>query len=129
LALQAEGRTEAARTAWREARELGADAGVGRWFAQAQPEAEEQPPGLSGHAPSAPAARSGGAVEPFPLLLSRKEKQVARHLVRGATSQEIAERLYVSLSTIKTHTKNIYAKLGVNRRLQAIEVLLKLDLA
>jgi LuxR family maltose regulon positive regulatory protein len=61
--------------------------------------------------------------------LSRKERQVARHLIRGATSQEIAERLFVSLSTIKTHTKNIYAKLGVNKRLQAVELLMKLDLA
>lgn len=74
-------------------------------------------------------ARRNSPVEPFPFLLSRKEKQVARHLIRGATSPEIAERLYVSLSTIKTHTRNIYAKLGVNRRLQAIEALLKVDLA
>ncbi len=62
-------------------------------------------------------------------VLSKKERQVARHLLTGATSQEIAENMCVSLSTIKTHTKNIYAKLGVNKRLQAIEALLKLNLA
>lgn len=62
------------------------------------------------------------------FVLSKKERQVARHLVTGATSQEIAEQLCVSLSTIKTHTKNIYAKLGVNKRLQAIEALHKLHL-
>lgn len=63
------------------------------------------------------------------FLLSKKERLVARHIVTGATSQEIAENLCVSLSTIKTHTKNIYAKLGVNRRLQAIDALLKQNLA
>ncbi len=62
-------------------------------------------------------------------LLSKKERLVARHIVTGATSQEIAENLCVSLSTIKTHTKNIYAKLGVNKRLQAIDALLKQNLA
>lgn len=70
-----------------------------------------------------------GAADTVAPPLSRKERLVARHLVRGASSQEIAERLYVSLSTIKTHTRNIYAKLGVNRRLQAVEQLLKMDLA
>ncbi|PTQ91103.1 LuxR family maltose regulon positive regulatory protein [Agitococcus lubricus] len=63
------------------------------------------------------------------IVLSKKERQVAKQLLTGATSQEIAEQLCVSLSTIKTHTKHIYAKLGVNKRLQAIELLVKLNLA
>lgn len=79
---------------------------------------------VAGHGQSVATAAPGAG-----YLLSRKERQVARHIVTGATSQEIAESLCVSLSTIKTHTQNIYAKLGVNKRLQAIELLLKLNLA
>ena len=41
-------------------------------------------------------------------------------LTAGLSNQEIAERLIVSLNTIKTHVKNIYAKLGVESRTQAI---------
>ncbi len=119
-ALTAQGQAEAAAGLRQQARELGLPAGLKRRLADA------------GHHDSTTTDASGLAVcgmvgEVF--RLSRKEKQVARHLIRGATSQEIAERLFVSLSTIKTHTKNIYAKLGVNKRLQAVEVLMKLDLA
>jgi LuxR family maltose regulon positive regulatory protein len=49
--------------------------------------------------------------------------------VTGASNQEIAQNLCVSLSTVKTHTQNIYSKLGVNKRPQAIEALLKINLA
>lgn len=63
------------------------------------------------------------------LVLSKKERLVARKMISGASSQEIAEMLCVSLSTIKTHTQNIYTKLGVNKRPQAIEMLLRLNLA
>lgn len=64
-----------------------------------------------------------------PFALSKKERVVAQQIVTGASNQEIAEILCVSLSTVKTHTQNIYSKLGVNKRLQAIEMLLKLNLA
>lgn len=119
-ALAVLGQTEAAASARRQADELGAAAGLKRRLA------------ISTGGGRVGADASGLAVCGMVgdvFRLSRKEKQVARHLIRGATSQEIAERLFVSLSTIKTHTKNIYAKLGVNKRLQAVEVLMKLDLA
>jgi LuxR family maltose regulon positive regulatory protein len=61
--------------------------------------------------------------------LSKKERVVAKQIVTGASNQEIAENLCVSLSTVKTHTQNIYSKLGVNKRPQAIEALLKINLA
>ena len=70
-----------------------------------------------------------GTVTSAVFALSKKERVVAQHIVTGASNQEIAETLCVSLSTIKTHTQNIYSKLGVNKRLQAIEMLLKLNLA
>lgn len=76
-----------------------------------------------------PIIASQVTVELSPFALSKKERVVAQHIVTGASNQEIAETLCVSLSTIKTHTQNIYSKLGVNKRLQAIEMLLKLNLA
>jgi LuxR family maltose regulon positive regulatory protein len=60
--------------------------------------------------------------------LSKKEKQVAIYISKGLTSQEIAEVMFVARSTINSHIQSIYSKLGVNKRLQAIEKLRKLRL-
>lgn len=61
-------------------------------------------------------------------LFSKKELQVASHIVKGAANRDIAEALFISLNTLNSHMKNIYAKLGVNSRLQAIERLRQLGL-
>ena len=52
--------------------------------------------------------------------LSDREKEVLQNLAEGLSNREIAQKLNVSLSTVKTHTRNIYGKLGVNSRTQAI---------
>jgi len=68
-----------------------------------------------------PAVREAGvAKEGLPDTLSEREAEVLQLLTAGLSNQEIAERLIVSLNTIKTHVKNIYAKLGVESRTQAI---------
>jgi LuxR family maltose regulon positive regulatory protein len=51
--------------------------------------------------------------------LSEREIDVLQLVAEGLTNQEIASRLYLSLNTIKVHTRNIYSKLGVNNRTQA----------
>lgn len=53
-------------------------------------------------------------------LLSLRENQVLEGMCCGETNREIAERLFVSPNTVKTHAANIYSKLGVNRRAQAV---------
>ncbi len=54
------------------------------------------------------------------LGISPREVQVLERLARGDSNQEIAEALFVSANTIKTHLKNLYAKLDVSRRTQAV---------
>ena len=57
-----------------------------------------------------------------PLIepLSEREIEVLQLIAVGLTNREIADRLYLSLNTVKVHTRNIYGKLGVNNRTQAV---------
>jgi LuxR family maltose regulon positive regulatory protein len=57
-----------------------------------------------------------GLVEP----LSERELEVLRLLGTHLNGPDIARELVVSLNTVRTHTKNIYAKLGVNDRREAV---------
>jgi LuxR family maltose regulon positive regulatory protein len=52
--------------------------------------------------------------------LSSRELEVLRILRSDLSGPDIARELHVSLNTLRTHTKNIYAKLGVNNRREAI---------
>jgi len=51
--------------------------------------------------------------------LSEREIEVLQLIAEGFSNQEISSRLYLSLNTVKAHTRNIYGKLGVNNRTQA----------
>ncbi|MFR7871814.1 MAG: response regulator transcription factor [Fenollaria timonensis] len=55
--------------------------------------------------------------------LSSREKQILLSIKEGLSNQEIADRFYITLSTTKTHTRNLYKKLGVKSRSQAIKFL------
>jgi LuxR family maltose regulon positive regulatory protein len=52
--------------------------------------------------------------------LSEREMEVIRLIFEGYSNKEIAQKLYISLRTVKYHTTNIYAKLGVSGRTQAV---------
>jgi LuxR family maltose regulon positive regulatory protein len=59
---------------------------------------------------------------PSPLVepLSERELEVLRLIAEGLSNREIAQRLFLALNTVKVHTRNIYGKLGVHNRTQAV---------
>jgi DNA-binding CsgD family transcriptional regulator len=62
------------------------------------------------------------------LNLSKRELEVLQLMANGLSNQEIAERLFLSLNTIKTHSSKLFEKLEVDRRTQAIDKAKKLNI-
>lgn len=60
--------------------------------------------------------------------LTERELEVLRCIMDGSSDEEIAEELYLSINTIKWHNRNIYAKLGVTSRTQALAAFLEAGL-
>ncbi|HEY9075891.1 MAG TPA: tetratricopeptide repeat protein [Anaerolineaceae bacterium] len=99
--LNDQGKYETAKACLKRARELGIGEGYRRAFRIAD--------GLDVRQPS-----------PV-LLLSPREVEILTLVASGAGNAEIASQLYLSLNTVKKHITNIYTKLGVSTRLQAVE--------
>jgi len=55
------------------------------------------------------------------LGISKREYEVLKLMAKGLSNQEIADKLFVSLNTVKTHSSNIFQKLDARRRTQAIQ--------
>ncbi|MCC6502704.1 MAG: response regulator transcription factor [Deltaproteobacteria bacterium] len=62
--------------------------------------------------------------DPFDTL-SGREKEILTHIADGSTSKEIAEKLFISLSTVKSHRNNIMKKLKVNDMASLIKTAIK----
>ena len=62
------------------------------------------------------------------LNISNREYEVLCEIANGLSNQEIANKLFVSESTIKTHVSNILVKLNAKRRTQAIQISKELQL-
>jgi LuxR family transcriptional regulator, maltose regulon positive regulatory protein len=77
-------------------------------------EAEEQKSADESHLPHAPSAQS--LIEP----LSQRELEVLRLIAQGLSNREISERLFLALITVKGHNRNIFRKLQVRRRTEAV---------
>jgi len=69
-----------------------------------------------------PTAVQPSALNPQPLIepLSPRELEVLRLIAEGLSNQEIADRLFLALSTVKGHTRIIFDKLQVQRRTEAV---------
>lgn len=53
------------------------------------------------------------------IELTKRENEVLDHISLGLKDQEIADHLYISLGTVKSHVKSIYRKLKVRNRIEA----------
>jgi two-component system, NarL family, response regulator LiaR len=62
------------------------------------------------------------------LGLSKRELDVLNLMATGLSNEEIAGKLFIGLSTVKTHSSNIFLKLDVKRRTQAIEKAKRLNI-
>ncbi|WP_095186378.1 LuxR C-terminal-related transcriptional regulator [Pseudomonas sp. Irchel 3H9] len=74
-------------------------------------------PGLLSELGMEPQASTPGTVE---NPLSQRELEVLQLIALGSSNLEIADRLFISLHTVKTHARRIHSKLGVERRTQAV---------
>ena len=74
---------------------------------------------LTGGGGAAPFEKNVQAIEY--LGISERQVEVLELLAQGHSNQEIADRLFVSPNTVKTHLANLYGKLEVSRRTQAVQ--------
>lgn len=111
------GNAASARAAWQEAQNLAAAI---------------ENPGLSDSLTAV--ARQLSSSQPLPPAqalvepLTERERQVLHLICEGRSNQEIATELVIALDTVKRHAGNIYGKLGVQRRTQAVRKVRELGL-
>jgi DNA-binding CsgD family transcriptional regulator len=56
------------------------------------------------------------------LGITPRELEILEHIAAGKSTRQIAEALFVSENTVKTHASRLFSKLSVNRRTQAVDV-------
>ncbi len=61
--------------------------------------------------------------------LTERERDVLKCMVQGSNNQEIADQLVISLGTVKFHVSNIFQKLGVDSRVEAVKLAIEQRLA
>jgi len=98
--------------------------------AAGQQQTPEHAPPPTAQVGRTPGAGREGAASPPPLVepLSERELEVLHLLDTSLTVPEIADRLVVSASTVRSHVKSIYGKLDAHNRLQALEYARELGL-
>jgi DNA-binding CsgD family transcriptional regulator/pimeloyl-ACP methyl ester carboxylesterase len=87
-------------------------------FVGAATASERPPPGLS-------ASGGGLALSDAALRLSRRQQEILRLMVSGQTNREIAAQLVLSLRTVERHANDIYSRLGVRNRTEAVAYALR----
>jgi LuxR family transcriptional regulator, maltose regulon positive regulatory protein len=79
-------------------------------------------------APAAPTPRRPGSAQPLIEPLSERELEVLRLIAAGLSNQAIGRQLHIAEGTVKRHVNNIYGKLQVGSRTQAVAVARELGL-
>jgi LuxR family maltose regulon positive regulatory protein len=131
LAQRAAGRTAEAVAQIEKALELAAPEGYRRAFLDEGPAIVELLPRVRHLAPDfvsrlLAATAAADAALPMPPAqalvepLSERELEILRLIAAGRSNPEIAELLYLSLNTVKWHAKNLYSKLNVGSRIEAV---------
>ena len=69
---------------------------------------------------TAPFARNEGSLRE--LTITRRELEILELIANGMSNREIAEKLFVSENTVKTHSSRLFDKLGAKRRTQAVQL-------
>ncbi|MGN6184182.1 MAG: helix-turn-helix domain-containing protein [Thermoanaerobaculia bacterium] len=69
--------------------------------------------------PAAPLVRDEAKIRE--IGLTPREQEILALIAAGHSNREIAEKLFVSENTVKTHSSRVFEKLGVNRRVQAVQ--------
>jgi LuxR family transcriptional regulator, maltose regulon positive regulatory protein len=88
---------------------------IDQLLASLVPEPAASPPPVAPNSPS-PTGPTGTLIEP----LSKRELEVLALIAEGLSNPEIAARLYLSVNTLRAHTTNIYQKMDVHSRVQAV---------
>jgi len=57
--------------------------------------------------------------------ITKRERQIVNQICQGKTNQQIADELFISLQTVKDHTHRIYSKIGINSRMQLVQLVTK----
>lgn len=89
--------------------------GIGLWVRRKQTPAQEPEVASADQSPADLIAKLKS------LQITEREFEVLGHIASGLSNKEIAEQLFLSESTIKTHVSNLLNKLDARRRTQAVE--------
>jgi DNA-binding NarL/FixJ family response regulator len=81
-------------------------------------ELERQVGGTASSAPAQPDARWAGLLS----QLSEREREILVWMARGLSNRDLASKLFVSETTVKTHVSSVLSKLGLSSRVQAVVV-------
>jgi two-component system, NarL family, response regulator LiaR len=98
-------------------------AGLGVWLGLRITRPTSTPQTVGALAPmpaTSPFVRDAGQVQA--LGVTRRELEILELIAQGLSNREIAEKLFVSENTVKTHSSRVFDKLGAKRRTQAVQL-------
>lgn len=90
-----------------------------------QPVSDRETAGSQHRGPDSPTTLLSPSTEDQSASLTAREIMVLRHLAGGLNTREIADALYISVATVRTHVQNVLQKLDVHSQAQAVALALR----